>query len=282
MNRAILIVIVAALLLSTIIGLSSFSLGRAQNTTQFYPTNAPPTLLVERPNNCTIQGYLIPLNVTLFYVTSDYNSSTGMRIDEQWVNWLGYSLDDKPPTIFRELGSINSPIRWITTLNFTGIDEGQHKINVIAGFAYTTTIGVYEYNFTFDPIYFGIYNTPLVVSNQSPENRTYPTNNVPLLFSVNRVTSWVGYNLDKQLNQTITGNLTLTGLSDGGHSVIVYANDTYGNMGASNIVFFTVSTQRSLSPTPSFSIPEFPAGLILFAFLIITALVVAVVKRKNG
>ncbi len=36
---------------------------------------------------------------------------------------------------------------------------------------------------------------------------------------------------------TIAGNTTLTGLSEGSHNIIVFANDTWGNMGASHRVY---------------------------------------------
>jgi hypothetical protein len=71
---------------------------------------------------------------------------------------------------------------------------------------------------------------------------TYATANVPLTFKVNETVSWMGYCLDDQLNVTITGNTTLPGLSDGSHNVVVFANDTFGNMASSNIVYFSVDT----------------------------------------
>ena len=83
---------------------------------------------------------------------------------------------------------------------------------------------------------------PPTISIISPENKTYTVNNVPLTFTVNELTSWIGYNLDGQMNITIGGNTTLTSLFDGPHYVVVYANDTFGNIGASNTVHFTVDT----------------------------------------
>ena len=76
----------------------------------------------------------------------------------------------------------------------------------------------------------------------SPENRTYNVGNIPLDFEVDRTASWMGYRLDGQPNVTITGNATLTSLHDGLHSLIVYANDTFDNMGASNMVSFVIDT----------------------------------------
>jgi parallel beta-helix repeat protein len=74
----------------------------------------------------------------------------------------------------------------------------------------------------------------------SPQNTTYATSSVPLNFTIIKPASWIGYSLDGQLNVTITGNTTLSGLSDGSHSLIVYANDTAGNMCYSDYVYFTI------------------------------------------
>ena len=63
--------------------------------------------------------------------------------------------------------------------------------------------------------------------------------NIPLTFAVNGTTSWIGYSLDNQANITVDGNTTLTGLSYGQHSIVVYANDTSGTMGVSKEIFFT-------------------------------------------
>ena len=81
---------------------------------------------------------------------------------------------------------------------------------------------------------------PPIITIFSPENTIYTTSLVPLTFTVNEATSWIGYSLDNQANVTITGNTTLTGLALGPHSIVLYANDTSGNMGSSQIVYFTV------------------------------------------
>jgi peroxiredoxin len=103
---------------------------------------------------------------------------------------------------------------------------------------------------------------PPIISVLSPENKTYSQNvcmngctvAVPLTFSVSEPTSWIGFSLDGQENVTISGNTILTGLLDGVHYVAVYANDTVGNMRASNIVHFTVDTTppkiTKISQTP--------------------------------
>ena len=92
----------------------------------------------------------------------------------------------------------------------------------------------------------------LAVTTSSLENKTYTTSNLPLVYDVNGTTSWIGYSLDSQANQTIYGNSTLTDLTEGNHSLIVYANDTYGNMAKSDIIYFNVVLPTPTpTPTPS-------------------------------
>ncbi|MEM2954061.1 MAG: NosD domain-containing protein [Candidatus Bathyarchaeia archaeon] len=77
---------------------------------------------------------------------------------------------------------------------------------------------------------------PPTISLISPENKTYSVSDVPLTFTVSEPVSWIGYSLDGQANVTIAGNTTLTGVSNGSHSLIVYAEDTDGNIGASETI----------------------------------------------
>jgi len=87
-------------------------------------------------------------------------------------------------------------------------------------------------------------DTPPVISILSPENKTYSANDVSLAFTVSEPTSWIGYSLDGLMNVTITGNTTLSGLSEGSHSLVVYANDTTGNVGYSQSVYFSTETPQ--------------------------------------
>ncbi len=84
--------------------------------------------------------------------------------------------------------------------------------------------------------------TPPAIAILSPQNQTYTNRTVPLTYAIYDFSpiSWTGYSLDGQANMTITGNTTLAGLSFGSHNVSVYSNDTYGNMGSSETVYFTV------------------------------------------
>jgi len=98
-------------------------------------------------------------------------------------------------------------------------------------------------------------STPPVISILSPQNTTYPTSGILLNFTVNEATDWMGYSLDNQVNATIPGNTTIP-VSEGPHTLIVYANDTAGNMGASDTVWFTVDISPPIIETPT----RVPAG----------------------
>ena len=81
----------------------------------------------------------------------------------------------------------------------------------------------------------------------SPENKTYSNANITLNFVVNKPTEWVGYCLDEQDNVTVTGNATISGLSNGVHTLTVYANDTFGVTGASETVTFTITKPETFT-----------------------------------
>ena len=79
---------------------------------------------------------------------------------------------------------------------------------------------------------------PPIITIVSPvNNTTYSTNSVDLNYSVTEPTIWQGYSLDGAGNITLSGNTTLTGLIDGVHILVVYANDTSGNMNSSKVSF---------------------------------------------
>lgn len=124
------------------------------------------------------------------------------------------------------------------TVKYVGIDRQK-----ATGEMYETIY--YATNEQYTPIGYG--TIPSIVS---PENKTYNENSVPLEFTIDKSTSWLGYSLDGQDNVTITANVTLTGLPDGVHNVTVYAQGDNGNIGASETVTFTVTNEpESVSST---------------------------------
>lgn len=95
-----------------------------------------------------------------------------------------------------------------------------------------------------DPSYV-LEHYPPAISVQSPLNETYANSTIPLVYASNKQVSWQAYSLDGKQNVTISGNSTLTDLTGGLHTLTVYANDTYGNLGASQTVSFNVKTPQT-------------------------------------
>jgi parallel beta-helix repeat protein len=116
--------------------------------------------------------------------------------------------------------------------------------------------------------------TSPTISIISPENKKYTVNTVSLNFTVGEPTSWIGYSLDGQANVTISGNTTLFGLSEGSHSLTVYAKDTTGNTGASETIYFSIER---------FPITGIAAAIAIIAVVGVAFLVYfAKVKKTTG
>jgi len=91
--------------------------------------------------------------------------------------------------------------------------------------------------------------TPPKISILSPLNQTYNETDIPLVFVVNKPVNWTGYSLDGKGDVTVTGNDTIANLTNGLHSITFYANDTFGNVGASETISFSVAAPTSFPTT---------------------------------
>ena len=100
----------------------------------------------------------------------------------------------------------------------------------------------------------------------NPTNTTYLNGNVTVNFLLIKQPLWTGYSLDGLSNTTITGNITLTNLPTGMHNITVYAQDSFGNIGSSETISFTIAKPESES---------FPVVPVAVASVVAVALVVA-------
>ena len=186
------------------------------STPDFYPLMAPvpfPEVPDTTPPSVTISS---PKNET--YAVS--NVSLAFTVSEP-ASRIGYSLD----------GQTNVSISGNTIL--TGLSDGMHSLTVYANDSFGNT-GSSEV------VPFAIDTSPPSVSIMSPENMTYWQTDIPLTFTANEPLSWIAYSLEGQNNVTIAGNVTLAVLSEGSHSLVVYATDTFGNTGASETIYFSI------------------------------------------
>jgi len=168
---------------------------------------------------------LSPVNKT--YATS---SNPLIFVISEPALWIGYSLDNQINVTIE--GNITLPV----------LPDGLHSLIVCAN----DTAGNVGSS---GKVYFSIDTTSPSIAILSPKSKTYETVDVPLAFSVNESVLWMAYSLDNNANVTVTGNTTLSGLSYGPHSIILYAKDAAGNTGASEITLFIVSKPQTPFPT---------------------------------
>jgi hypothetical protein len=182
------------------------------------PDTTPPTIVIVSPENKAYSATDVFLTFTLSEPTS----------------WIGYSID----------GGENVTIAGNTTLS--RLPDGVHGIVVYAR-DLAGNIGLS------DLIDFTVDTSPPQISLLSPQNQIYNTTNIPLTIKVNEMVAWIGYSVDGQANVTISANITLLGLADGAHSIVVYARDLAGNVAPSVTVYFTTDT---ISPSVSILSPQ--------------------------
>jgi hypothetical protein len=150
--------------------------------------------------------------------------------------------------------------------------EGAHNITVYGRYEYQGSY--HSLGFDNRTVYFTVNDGyPPDVSNLSLENKTYSQKNLLLSFTTDQSTSWMGYSLDGKENVTIVGNTTLVAIPSGPHTITVYANDTVGNVGASQTVNFDVSSLSSLTSL---------SYVIVGAVIIIAVVTVALLSRIKG
>lgn len=217
-------------------------------------------ILITSPANKTYDSNILVLNYTVYFTL------TKNKI-------VVYSIDGSDNiTIFNRHGSqFYETISDIVVL--PELSDGLHHLAVHAVYAEG------EGAPGFAEVYFTVDTAPPRISLLSIENKTYSSKDIQLDFTVNEQTSQISYSLDNKENVAIYGNTTLSGLAEGSHRLVVYANDTVGNVGFSETVHFAVAQAT-----------EFQIRVELFqlTLVIIVALVMVVVatfmyfkKRKH-
>ena len=120
----------------------------------------------------------------------------------------------------------------------------------------------------------------------SPLNPTYNESSVSVFFTVDKTVNWVSYSLDGKQNVTLNGSdvtsFIIANMTNGLHNLTVYAEDTYGNIGASETLTFTIAnpvTSRDTQPE------TFPTTLVIVSIITVTVvgtgLLVYFRKRKH-
>jgi len=208
------------------------------------------SLTVESPTSQIVYNDTMPVGLTI-----DWSVSAPIP----WMTAkISYSIDNGPPiaitndTVLSFSRSSSVVFTHATcVLDVSNLATGKHRLNVIATGSYNSNNDfVIPYTYLFAPIIFHVRTMmPPEILLLSPQNRKYNESVIPLIFAVDVPTSWIGYSLDNQNYETIDANTTLTGLTDGSHSLVIYANDTVGNTGVSETIIFTVDVPEPFPTT---------------------------------
>ena len=215
----------------------------------------PPPVSIISPTNSTYTTSDIWLNFTVS--------------QQDPPSWSAYSLD----------GSPNVTLVENTTL--TDLSDGLHVVVIWMNDS-EGNIGPTI------PIWFSIDTTAPVITVLSPANATYMTDNIGFFMTVDESSpSWIGYSLDDGDNITYTGDLLFDGLVEGPHRLIVYANDSFGNMGFTEVRFTVEFPSTSTTiPPPSTSIIYstsviYNTSVVYSTSVLIETLVTWVTQSKN-
>ncbi len=247
--------LVSALLISVLVGSFFVNLAAANAVWLYDPLSPPPAPIVE----------VIKLDTDKLTVTfSVRKAGSWITPFGSYPERIGYSISSEV-LVDGKLWSAHGESTRPTTVSLEGLSNGWHTVQVIAtaedeGCSSGSSSGV---------IKFQVGSPPPSVQIQSLKNTTFNEGDFQFALRVDgRTLSWVGYSLDGKENMTVNqevlvlsslasydkvwkGNLTVTGLSSGSHSLVVYAKDEAGNTGASATTEFTVAkeTQAATFPT---------------------------------
>ncbi len=192
-----------------------------QNTTSYKVGPIPVDFTIEYLENQTAARYILN-NELVYIMPNTVTTRTG-----EGYTYTPSTNQNTTFTVTRYIGQYSFPLQNLT--------EGTYNLTIQRSRCSASVI------FTID-------KTPPKIAIMSPQNTTYPPTGIPLNFTVNESTSWVGYSINNQANVTLTGNSALR--VQGLDLLVIYANDTAGNMGKSKAIFFEVGPNPYLPSNP--------------------------------
>jgi len=243
-----------------------------------HPYDVPPTYGIDpyTGKNVTItEGYHVlnkTIEVTIKNQPSNpyslyYNVSMKGHYENDWTyipnDDKGYPASDSDYTVIAISEYYSRP---------AGVEKVTDPIQI--DFRVEALIGYYtriydEYVFPIGKLYHDVFtgetsswsNTQTLTLTQisilSPKAERYTVSYVLISFILDNPTLEIKYSLDNQENVTITGNTTLTGLSNGLHNLTVYAMDEAWGVGTSETIIFNVEAPET------FPIIPVAAGIII-------------------
>lgn len=260
-------IIVSGLLASTVHGISPLNIDISIPSYSLAEVRAGIAIrsLVE---NGTYLGSSVTLNARVQFEVYANNSEEEKRIPFEEIQVL-YSLDNgewkQIPLLAADEGERPSPnypqyykivdCSYVTTL--PPLSDGWHFIQISLNPALRSSQYHGDPSFTVPnataSVHFKAISTT-GLSILSPQNQTYNSSEIPLVFTVDEPLAHISYSLDNQKNVTVKDNTDLTLSTDGSHNLTVYAKDDSGTVVDSVAINFSVdspSTGNSKTEVPS-------------------------------
>jgi hypothetical protein len=219
----------------------------------------PDPFTIHSPSNRTYDTRFLTLDISFVVGMGGGKYSVPYYIDGKYLGTVPFTVEgtEEPHVTYPARGFLELP----------ELSEGSHSLTVVL----TWTGNVRGYPSNNETVYFTIDSNgddpnpnPIVdstapnISNLSVRAGVYNSIDIPLSFTTDEAISKACYSLDGMDNVTINGNTTLTGLTSGEHSLMLYAEDEAGNIGAAESVLFTVEQEKKLqNPEP------FPTALVI-------------------
>ena len=253
MNRAVVLVLVVALLASALTGTVLIKLATCllPSTSKYIPK-----VNLQSPENKIYGGNSVPLDFSVSFF-SWANHTNELRLE--------YSLDYS--TLMPLAGFHQSISEGFAVIGstLTHLSEGVHVLRVQVTVFYAdirdTSIQSWSPPGLSEAVSFTVNAAvPRVSILSLKQLKTYNATTLPLEFAVSEPTASLSYSLDGGALVSIAGNTSLSGLSDGKHTIMVQAEDLAGSVGESSVTF-TVETAGTEQPDGSQPAP-FPTTLV--------------------
>ena len=185
------------------------------------------------------------------------------------VGFAAYAIawQDNGRAIDGGYGPIGPGTYTVAIIEFRGAGEGRSTLDF--GLIVVGDINAMPLSATGTAGSVAVGNVLPLIEIVSPQNNGYSTIPVNLTLRISGRTSWIGYSVDDQANVTFTN--ALIQVSEGQHSLEVYANNTAGQMASSNRTTFIAdqtppTINLAVSPSTSGDALEFVLGSYKWKF----------------
>lgn len=274
MNKTALTAIIIVAFITFVAGMQTLEVAKAN----FLPA---PAIIIYSPAPVIYTNTSIPLHVVVNILSNSPD-----------IVCVLYCVDENSNVTLTNLTRTDNvgfaPGRWGSEFRVTSIldnlAEGNHTLKVYsqdaAGKEMSSSV-----EFTINTQY--RYPEVLILS---PQNKTYTTTEVPLTWACDEQKIVADYTLDLWSqaplyayftlsgNASLPGNTTLTGLSNGTHTLTVNVITERGS--ASKTVHFTVSLETQLQPEPFPTVPV-AAASVTAAVVVVAGLLLLLRKHRR-